>query len=138
KQLQLGAYGSVGLVHQKFLDALQIHTPVTILELDIEGLIAHARSTKQYIPIPKYPPSFEDLAFVLPPQTPVGPMMAALKSAHPLVTDVTLLDKYETTTTFHITYLSPEKNLTTEDLRPAREKLIALAQQKFGTTLKTI
>ena len=98
----------------------------------------NAHPQKTYIPIPKYPASYEDLAFVLPAQTPVGPMIAALKSAHPLVTDVTLLDQYETTTTFHITYLSLEKNLTTEDIRPIREKLITLAQTKFNAQLKTI
>jgi len=123
---QLESYGSVSVVET-----------VTILELDIAKLVACAKPQKTYIPIPKYPPSYEDFAFILPPQTPIGPMIAELKSAHPLIADVSLLDQYKTTTTFHITYLSPEKNLTTEDLRPIREKLIALAQQKFGATLKT-
>ncbi|MEK9143126.1 MAG: phenylalanine--tRNA ligase subunit beta [Patescibacteria group bacterium] len=120
-------YGSVGVMET-----------VTILELDVAKLVADAKPQKTYVPIPKYPPSFEDLAFVLPPQTPVGPMITALKSTHPLITDVSLLDQYETTTTFHITYLSPEKNLTTEDTRPIREKLITLAQQKFNASLKTV
>ncbi len=124
---QLENYGSINVVET-----------VTILELDVAKLALDANPQKTYIPIPKYPPSYEDLAFLLPPQTPVGPVIAVLKSAHPLVTDVSLLDQYETTTTFHITYLSPEKNLTTEDLRPIREKLIALAKQKFAATLKTV
>ncbi len=122
----LTSYGSVSVVEA-----------VTILELDVAKLVTDAKPQKTYSPIPKYPPSYEDLAFVLPPRTPVGPMISALKSAHPLVADVTLLDQYETTTTLHITYLSTEKNLTTEDLRPVREKLIALAQQKFNATLKS-
>lgn len=124
---QLENYGSVSMVET-----------VTILELDVAKLAACAKPQKQYKPIPKYPPSYEDLAFILPDQTPVGPMITALKSAHPLIADVSLLDQYETTTTFHIIYLSPEKNLTTEDLRPVREKLIALAQQKFNAQLKSI
>ena len=100
-------------------------------------MVSNAKPQKTYVPIPKYPPSFEDLAFILPSQTPVGPMMAALKSAHPLVSDVTLLDQYETTRTFHITYQSPEKNLTAEELRPVREKLITLARTRFDAYLKT-
>ncbi|MBI3956269.1 phenylalanine--tRNA ligase subunit beta [Candidatus Gottesmanbacteria bacterium] len=123
---QLESYGSVSM-----------EQTVTILELDIAKLVADAKPQKQYKPIPKYPPSYEDLAFILPPQTPVGPMIETLKAAHPLVADVSILDQYETTTTFHIIYLSPEKNLTTEDIRPIRDKLIALAQQKFGARLKT-
>ena len=91
---------------------------------------------KSYIPIPKYPASYEDLAFVLSCANARGSYDRRLKSAHPLVTDVTLLDQYETTTTFHITYLSLEKNLTTEDIRPIREKLITLAQTKFNAQLE--
>lgn len=134
----LEPYGSVSLVDQTLLDALQIPTLVTILELDVAKLVTDAKPQKTYVPLPKYPPSYEDLAFILPPQTPVGPMISALKSAHPFIANVTVLDQYETTTTFHITYLSPDKNLTTENLRPIREKLITLAEQKFGATLKSL
>lgn len=137
-RLSLGSFGSVGLLREDLQHAMGIPLPVTLLDLNISKLVAHARSQKTYTPIPKYPASFEDLAFVLPPQTPVGPMITALKSAHPLIADVSLLDQYETTTTFHITYLSPEKSLTTEDIRPIREKLIALAQSKFHAQLKKI
>ncbi|MBI5621160.1 phenylalanine--tRNA ligase subunit beta [Candidatus Gottesmanbacteria bacterium] len=138
RSLYCGKYGVIGLVDQSLLTTLQINKPVTIVYLNLQEMITNANSQKTYIPIPKYPASFEDLAFVLPPKTAVGPIITALKYAHPLVTDVSLLDQYETTTTFHITYLSPEKNLTTEDLRPIREKLIALAQQKFNAELKTM
>ena len=135
--LSLGEFGSLGEVADDLLTKMGIKTPVTRLYLDVEMLVREAHPTKQYVPIPKFPPSYEDLAFILPPQTAVGPMIAALKSAHPLVIDVSLLDQYETTTTFHATYLSPEKNLTTEDLRPVREKLIDIALNKFSATLKT-
>ena len=137
-RLSLGAYGSVGLLRDDLQHTIGISTPITVLDLNVAKLVANAHPQKTYIPIPKYPPSYEDLALVLPTQTAVGPMISTLKSAHPLVTDVTLLDQYETTTTFHITYLSLEKNLTTEDIRPIREKLIALAQTKFNAQLKTI
>ncbi len=136
--LSLGVFGSLGEISEELLSKAGIKTPVTRLYLDVEELVKHARPTKQYIPIPKYPPSFEDLAFILPPRTPVGPMIDALKGVHTLVADVTILDQYETTTTFHVTYLSPEKNLTTEELRPVREKLISIARQKFSATLKTV
>lgn len=127
---ELDRYGTITVVHNP--------TTATILELDVETLAADAKPQKTYVPIPKYPPSYEDLAFILPPRTPVGSILNAFKTAHPLVADVTILDQYETTTTFHITYLSPEKNLTTEDIRPVREKLIAMAERQFGATLKNI
>lgn len=136
KQLQLGAYGSVGLVNQKLLVALQINTPVTIVELDIEELIAHAHPTKHYLSIPKYPPSFEDLAFIVQPKTRIGDVISVLKSVDPLISDVTLLDSFENTRTLHVTYLSSLKNLTSEDTKPVREKIIAKTLADFGAKLK--
>ncbi len=135
--LQLGNYGSVGEVNTDLLTKLEIHTPVTMLELEFDLLVQHAHPKKIYHPIPKYPPSFEDLAFVVPDKTPVEPIIEAMKQVNPLIVDVSLLDSHENTRTFHITYLSQEKNLTSEDLHPVREKLISLAVQKFGVTLKT-
>lgn len=136
-RLSLGTFGSVGLLRDDIQHAFGISVPVTILDLNVAKLVTQAHPQKTYIPIPKYPASYEDLAFILPPQTPVGPVITALKSAHPLVADVALLDQYETTTTLHVTYQSPEKNLTANDVLSVREKLIAIAGEKFSATLKT-
>ena len=136
-RLLLGEYGSISEVNQELLTTLGIDQPITIFWVHLNELVKHARPTKQYIPIPKYPPIVEDLAFTVSPNFQVGPLMEALKKAHPLVSDVTLLDMYKDTRTFHVTYLNPKKNLTDEEVTPVRNKLIDLAQDKFGATLKT-
>jgi phenylalanyl-tRNA synthetase beta chain len=133
-----GNFGSLGLVDQKLLDTLGIKTPVTILELDFTALVANANPQKKYVPIPKFPPSYEDLALIVPPNAHIGPLIEALKKVTPLVTDVTLLDSYGDTRTLHVTYLSPEKNLTTEDIRPIRAKLLKVAEEKFSAQLKIV
>ncbi|MBI5449711.1 phenylalanine--tRNA ligase subunit beta [Candidatus Gottesmanbacteria bacterium] len=137
-RLSLGTYGSIGLLRDDLQHALGIAVPITILDLNIAKMVAHAHPQQIYIPIPKYPASYEDLAFVLPPQTSVGPILTALKSAHPLVSDVELLDSYENTRTFHITYQDPTKNLTQTDIQPIRSILIELAAERFNATLKNI
>ncbi len=118
--------------------SLKLVENITVLEMDFSKLVKDAKPTKVYNPIPKYPPSYEDLALVVPPKTPIGPMIEALKKVDPLVVDVSLLDSYENVRTFHITYLSPEKNLTTEDIRPIREKLLKVAEEKFNAQLKAL
>ncbi|MBI3577571.1 phenylalanine--tRNA ligase subunit beta [Candidatus Gottesmanbacteria bacterium] len=138
RQLTYGAYGSLGEAHPRLLDKLTIKVPVTILELDFAKLVADAKPQKKYVPIPKFPPSYEDLALVVGPNTHIGPMIDALKTIDPLVVDVSLLDSYENIRTLHVTYLSPEKNLTTEDIRPIREKLLKVAQEKFNANLKNV
>jgi len=76
-------------------------------------------------------------SFTVSPDFQVGPIIEALKNAHPLVSSVTLLDMYKDTRTFHITYLNPKKNLTDEEVVPVRKKLIDLAQDKFAAFYKT-
>lgn len=117
--------------------SLKLVEDVTILEMDFVKMVKNAKPTKVYKPIPKYPPSYEDLALIIPPETPIGPLIETLKKVNPLVANVTLLDSYENIRTLHVTYLSPEKNLITEDIRPIREKLLKIAEQKFGAILKT-
>lgn len=124
----LDSYGSIEVLHEP---------QVTVLQLDFAKLVTDAKPGKTYVPIPKYPPIVEDIAFTVPEQFAIGPLIEALKKAHPLVSDVSLLDVHESTRTLHVTYLDRNKNLTNEDIVPIREKLIALAEEKFSLTLKT-
>lgn len=138
KRLSFGIFGSVGELNSTVLGSIGIDTPVTRLYLDIDVLVSHAKPTNKFIPIPKYPPSFEDLAFIVPDKTLVGPMVDAMKQVNPLIIEVTLLDTYENTRTFHITYQSKDKSLTTEEIRPIREKLIQSMEASFSAKLKEI
>ena len=121
----LGSFGYIGEVKRELLSSLYIESPVTILELDIETLIAHKHSFKRFVPIPKYPPSFEDMAFIILPKTRIGD----LTSTPSLSIRSSLMSRFlivlENTRTLHVTYLSPLKNLTSEDTRPVREKILA-------------
>lgn len=110
---------------------------ITLLELSVTKLVRDAKPIKKYTPIPKYPPVVEDLAFIVPDRFEIGPLILALKQAHPLVASITLLDVHEDTRTLHITYQNPEKNLTNEDVIPIREKLIRLAKDESGAILKS-
>ena len=138
RSLRLGNFGQLGEIDPKLLGELGINKPVTILELSIDHLVRHASVTKQYIPIPKNPASYEDLAFVVPAKTYVAPMIALVKTIDPLIKDVTLFDSYNTIRTFHITYQSDTKNLTTDDIAKIREKIIKHVKKEFNATLKSV
>jgi phenylalanyl-tRNA synthetase beta chain len=136
RTLSLGEYGVVGEIDTNLLQTLHIPNPVTVLQLDIRSLVTHAKSEKTYIPVPKFPPSFEDIALVISTQTPIGTLIEELKKTHHLIADITLFDTHKNTRTLHITFQSKVKNLTSEDIRPVRETLLTLAQEKFGAQLK--
>jgi phenylalanyl-tRNA synthetase beta chain len=136
--LTLGEYGIVGEIAPELLRSLGISLPITILELDIQKLHLYKSPMKKYRPIPKYPASFEDIALVIPEQTLIGPMIDDIKKINPLINDVTLLDSYKNVRTFHVTYQSTNKNLTSEDILPIREKILRMLSSKYQATLKTV
>lgn len=135
--LQLGTYGSVGLVRTALLDSLGISLPVTVLEIDMKQLVTDSAPTRTYVPVPKNPSIVEDLAFVVPEKFAIGPLISTLSGAHPFVRSVTLLDSHEQTRTLHIEYQNPKRNLTNEDVAPVRTILLEKAKTQFGITLKS-
>ncbi len=136
-QLLLGTYGIVGVINPKLLKTMGFSDNATVLVLDLQRMGEQAKTGKTYVPVPKYPSVHEDLSFVVPETFTIGPLMTALEQADPLVRRVTLLDTHEDTRTLHIEYQDAENNLTSERIIPIREKLIGLAEKKFGVTLKT-
>lgn len=136
KRMSLGDYGSIGLLREDLQNTLGLSTAVTVLDLDFQKMITNAKPHKTYSPIPKYPPSFEDLAFIISEKINLGALCSAIKKINKLIYKVELLDSFENTKTFHITYLDPAKNLTNEEITPIRGKIISLMQTKFAANLK--
>jgi len=93
-------------------------------ECSITDLIKYATTKKNYTPIPKYPALVEDMTFVFTEDTTVGEIIEIIKKQSQLIKNVELLDKYKNTRTFRITYQHIERNLTTIDIAPIREKII--------------
>ena len=136
QSLILGEYASLGILDPEFLYKLGANAPITRLYINIAKMVAMAKPHNSYVPVPKHPPSVEDLAFIVPDRFKIGPLIKSLKHADPKIYDVTILDMHENTRTLHITYLDPEKTLTGEEIAPIREKLLSLAKKKFGIVLK--
>ncbi len=85
---------------------------------------------RQYIPIPKYPPIIEDMAFIIPVSAKVSEIIDLIKKQSLTIANVELYDKFQNTKTFRITYLNFDRNLTTSDVAPVREKITKALQKK--------
>ncbi len=138
RSLRLGNFGQMGEIDPTLLGKLGMNKPVTVLELSIDQLVKHASIAKKFIPIPKNPASYEDLAFIVPEKSYVAPMIAFLKTIDPLIKDVTLFDSYNNIRTFHITYQSDTKNLTSEDISRVRNNIIKHMKKEFNANLKAV
>lgn len=106
-------------------------------ELNFSESLKKANPQKTFIPIPKYPPIIEDLAVVADENTKIGTLIEEIKKQSLLIAEVSLLDQFESTRTFHIVYQHKERNLTTEEAGKIREKIIKALTEKFKAKAKS-
>jgi len=106
------------------------------LELDFEALIKHATMKKTFKPLQKHPPVIEDLSLILDEAIPTGEVIEAIRKTSQLVVEVSLLDKFESSRTFHIVYQSQTKNLTSKEVAEIRKKILRVLKEKFHARIK--
>ena len=130
-------YGALLIINKQELGTVEIFDKTTItFELDFQTLITHATLKKLYRPVSKYPSIIEDLAIIAPLHVSTGDLMEEIKKQSKLIQDVTLLDKYQETRTFHIIYQSYDKNLNDKEVGEIREKILKALKDKFDARLK--
>lgn len=91
---------------------------------------------KIFVPLPKYPPIMEDLAIVAPAKIKVGEMIEEIKKQSKLIVDVSLLDQFENTKTFHLVYQHKESNLTLQEVAVVRKRILTALKEKLNARLK--
>lgn len=101
-------------------------------ELDFDILLKHANLKKTYHPLSKYPAVFEDMAFLTPREIPTEEIIKVIQKQSNLITETSLLDRFEDTRTFHVVYQNPQANLNAQDIKPLREKIIRALKEKFN------
>ena len=105
-------------------------------ELDFDMILAHVSSKKVFTPLAKYPPIIEDIALIVRDEILTGDIIENIKKQSPLIVSASLLDKYESTRTFHIVYQDSEKNLTNEEITEIRKKILQSVKEKFDVKPK--
>lgn len=131
----VGTIGEINpLVSQKF----GLKKRVTAFDLLVEDLVKKANFSKTYTPISQYPPIIEDFSFILQPQTPIGEIIQLIKKIDLIIKRVELVSSYQNTRTLRITYQSPRKTLTDQEVKKVRENIIKQVQQKFKAKLKKL
>lgn len=105
-------------------------------ELNMDKLIHHASLHKTFIQLEKYPPIIEDISITIDDTFLTGEIIESMLSIDPLVVEVTLLDKYENSRTFHILYQDKSRNLTTEDVSKVRKSLLEMLKKRYHAAIK--
>ncbi len=123
---------------KQITDNIHIINKTTIIaDLDFDFITSNVIFNKKFHSIPLYPALIEDLSFVIPPHTYIGNLIDVIKSQSGLIADVSLLDSYENTRTIRVTYQDPEKTLSEKEIKPIRENILKIAEEKFNAKLKS-
>ncbi len=128
-------FGDLG-INENPTKYIEILDKEIFFELNYSEIIEKRNTNKIFNPLPKYPPIVEDLSITAGENVKTSDLISEIKNQSPLIVDVSLLDQFKDTKTFHIIYQDPQKNLTTEKVVPIREKILKNLKEKFHAILK--
>ncbi len=136
KQTMAGTGATISIGKEELGDIEVLARDTIDFELNFEQILKHATVKKVYKTISKFPQFVEDLAIIAPEKIQTGEIIETIKAQNELVIDVSLLDKYEETRTFHIAYQSDSRNLTGKEVGEIREKILKALKEKHNALLK--
>ncbi len=106
-----------------------------VCDLLVKPLLNISSTHPRYIPVTTHPPIIEDLTFILPPKTHLGPVISAIKAVSPLIETVSLKDIFQHNHTFTVSYRSSQRSLTDQEITPLRKLIVNALQKTFSTKL---
>ncbi|MDH5752047.1 MAG: phenylalanine--tRNA ligase subunit beta [Deltaproteobacteria bacterium] len=138
--------GVLGELHPGVADSFGLpRQPVCALELDLPLLIEMWREDKQMTPLSLHPPVYEDLAFIVPADTPAQAVRDLIaQTGRPLVRQVELFDLYEggqvgqgrKSLAFALTYQADDRTLTDNEVGKVRGKIIKRLEHELEARLR--
>jgi phenylalanyl-tRNA synthetase beta chain len=105
-------------------------------ELDYSQILKNRNLNKAFKALPKYPPIVEDISLTAKEFVKTVDLISGIKNQSPLVANVTLLDQFDNSRTFHIIYQHKERNLTMDEVSKIRGKILKKLKEKFNAELK--
>lgn len=124
--LQIGNYGKVDFINNEII----------YVELDVASLVYDYSDKKNFVPIPKFPEAYEDLSLIIHDQIYYSDIEQLIRTQSRLISRVEIIDEYDNSMTLRVTYQSEERNITNEDIKRGREKILSSLKQKLRIVLK--
>jgi phenylalanyl-tRNA synthetase beta chain len=137
KPSERGGLGASVLINKDYIGEIEmLQSDLVNFELNFEIIAKYASLKKVYKPFNKFPPVFEDITIIADLDILTSDIISAIKKESDLIADVYLKDQFQDARTFHVVYQSEEKNLTSDDVKKIREKIILKVKESFNATLK--
>ena len=124
--------GYISEIHPDIVEDWEITQPVSVCEVDLTALLAHANPVPVILPLPRYPAAKRDLALLVSKKISARELENTIKTAgNDLVSAVNLFDVYEgkqipegkRSLAYSITFRRDEGTLTDQEVINTLEKI---------------
>lgn len=126
--------GNVIVKDQK-IGKIWLEKKLICIEIEIKDLLPLVKFHPTYQPLPKTASVKETLTFTLPAETMIGDVVKTIKSSDNKIVKVELKDIYKNNHTFYVEYWNSKKNLSSEDIKPIRKKIVKNVEKKYKAKL---
>lgn len=138
--------GVLGELNPDFWDRYGLRKPAYLFELDVDSLMDLFGRAKKYRPLPRFPESARDVAFVIDEGTPFGELLRAVQKL-----DMKLIDKVELFDVYYggnipqgtrslairVTYRSMERTLTAQEVEDIHSRVVKELTDRFKAQIRS-
>ncbi len=138
--------GALGQLHPRLQDAFKFLHSVYVAELFLEPLHGHPLPQPRYEPLERLPSVQRDLSFIVDKEVEYARMLSVVeKLGIPELHDIELIDLYQSSTlpqgkvslAIRLTFASPKKTLTQEEVNRSTEEIASLLEKTFSTETRS-
>lgn len=139
------ALGQMGLVDPAYARKFGVKEPVWAASIDFEMLCGKKKSVPQYVPLPRFPAAYRDLAIIVDESVSCGDVQRTIAMAGGKLLDrIRLFDRYtgppipagKVNLAFSISYRLPDRTLMDEETESAHRRIIEAVQSAHDAKLR--
>ncbi|NJL93597.1 MAG: hypothetical protein HC915_07630 [Anaerolineae bacterium] len=133
------------LVRRAFGLGLDLSLPVLAAEFDLDALLEHMRPGHPVRPLPTQPAVYQDMALIVPENTPAAQVEAVIREAGgDLLAEAHLFDVYQgepippgkKSLAYALTYQDPEATLTDKQVSKLHQQIARAVEAALGAHLR--
>jgi len=139
------ALGQMGLIDPAYARRFGVKEPVWAAVIDFEMLTGKPEKVRRYVPSPRFPAAYRDLAIVVDESVSSGDVLKTIKAAGgALLGELRLFDRYsgppipagKVSLAFSVSYRHPDRTLTDEETEAAHRGIIESLQASHDARLR--
>lgn len=137
--------GGLGELHPECAARFGIELPAAVFELDLTPLLARERRAGEVREVSRHPAVRRDLAVLLDPAQPAGPVLEAIRKAGgATLVGASLFDRYtgegvpddKVSLGFRLVFQRPDRTLTDKEVAKMTDRVSSMLAHRFGGELR--